>query len=76
MSSKSRKGLKPEQLPPTKEAVVQHALRVYLQMTYWKALSNTEIYPRLWGWKKRDGLFEPVMTRKVSYFLGRLKTCL
>ena len=53
MSSKSRKGLKPEQLPPTKEAVVQHALRVYLQMTYWKALSNTEIYPR-YGVGKRE----------------------
>ena len=52
MSSKSRKGLKLEQLPPTEEAAVQHVLRVYLQVTYWKALSNTEIDPRLWGWKK------------------------
>ena len=34
MSSKSRKGLKLEQLPPI-EGAVQHVLRVYLQITYW-----------------------------------------
>ena len=32
-----------EQLPPTDEEAVQHALWVYLQITYWKELSNTEI---------------------------------
>ena len=38
MSSKSRKSLKREQLPPIEEAAVQHAFWVYLQITYWKAL--------------------------------------
>ena len=57
MLSKSRKGLKPEQLPPTEGAVVQHAFQVYLQITYWKALSNTETDPRLWGWKKGNEFF-------------------
>ena len=52
MSSKSRKGLKPEQLPPIEEAL-QHALQVYLQIIYWKALSNTEIGPQLWRWKRK-----------------------
>ena len=47
MQSISRKCLKPEQLPPTDEAAVQHVLPVYLKITYWKALSNTEIGPRL-----------------------------
>lgn len=42
-------GLKMDQLPLTEEAVVQHALQVYLQITYWKVLLNTEIDPRLWG---------------------------
>ena len=57
MLSKSRKGLKPEQLPPTEGAVVQHAFKVYLQITYWKALLNTETDPRLWGWKKGNEFF-------------------
>ena len=46
-------GLKMDQLPLTEEAVVQHALQVYLQKTYWKVLLNTEIDPRLWVEKKR-----------------------
>ena len=76
MSHKSRKDLKPEQLPPTEKAAVKHALRVYLKKTYWKALSsNTEIDPQLWGWKKKNELFEPVLTNKVSYFLGGLIAC-
>ena len=43
---------------------MQYALQVYLQITYWKALSNTETDPRLWDWKKKNELFEPVMTPK------------
>ena len=75
MSSESRKGLTPEHLPPTEETAVQHALQVYLQITYWKVLSNTELDPRLWGWEKKNKLFEPIMTHKISYFLGRLRAC-
>ena len=75
MSSKSCKGLKPGQLTLTEEAGVQHALQVYLQITYWEALSNTEIDPRLWGQKKQNKLFEPVMIHKVNYFLGQLIAC-
>ena len=60
MSSKSRKGLKPEQLPPMEEAL-QHAGQVYLQIIYWKGLSNTEIDPQLWGWKKENESFKPIM---------------
>ena len=38
-----------DQLPLTEEAAVQHAVQVYLQITYWKVLLNTEIDPQLWG---------------------------
>ena len=54
---------------------MKHVLPVYLQITYWKALSNTEIGPRLRDWNKENELFEPVMTQKVSYFLERLIAC-
>ena len=62
ISSKFRKGLKSGQLPPTEEAAMQHALRVYLQIQYWKALSSTEIDLQLWLWKKENEFFEPIMT--------------
>lgn len=48
MLSQCRRGLKTEQLPLIQEVAVQHAIRMYLQMTYWKALMNTETYHRLW----------------------------
>ena len=41
---------------------MQHAFRVYLQIKYWKALSNTEIDLQLWLWKNKNEFFEPVMT--------------
>ena len=62
--SKSGKRLKPKHLPLAKKEAVQHALWVYLQITYWKTLSNTEIDHRLWGWKTKNELFELVMTHK------------
>ena len=74
MSCKSRKRLRPEQLPPTEEAAVNHVSRMYLQITYWKALSNTEIDSRLWGWKKKNELFEPIMTHKIKLFPWEVKS--
>ena len=70
MSAKSRKDLKPEQLSPAEEAAVQHATFTGL-FTYNILEIITEIDPRLWGWKKKNELFEPVVTHKIS-FLGRL----
>ena len=52
----------------------QHALMMYLQIAYWKP-SNTETDPLSWDWKQKNELFEPVITYKVSYFLGRLIDC-
>ena len=48
MLSKSRRGSKTEQLPLIEKVAVKHAIRMYLQITYWKALMNTETDHRLW----------------------------
>ena len=67
LSLTSRKGLKPESLPPIEDAAWQHSLRVYLQITYWKTLLDTDIDPVMWGWMVKDGHLVPVMTNQVRY---------
>lgn len=67
LSLTSRKELKPECLPPTEDAAWQHSLRVYLQITYWKTLLDTDIDPVNWGWMVKDGSLVPVMTNQVRY---------
>ena len=43
-------------LPPTKNAVLQHFKRVYLQVQQWL---GEKVSPREWGWTKKD-FFYPV----------------
>ena len=52
----------------------QHALMMYLQIAYWKP-SSMETDPLSMGLEKKMKLFEPVVTYKVSYFLGWLIDC-
>ena len=67
MSCKSCKDLRPPRLPATKDAALQHALQIYIQIIYWET-SNTENDPLLWTWKKSK-LFTPKLTHKVGDFL-------
>ena len=67
MLSKYRRGLKTEQLPLTEEVAMQHAIRMYLQIRYWKALMNTETDHRLWELNCWNQL--------CRYFLELLITC-
>lgn len=67
MLSKYRRVLKTEQLPLTEEVAMQHAIRMYLQITYWKALMNTETDHRLWELNCWNQL--------CRYFLELLITC-
>ena len=73
MAVKSKNGIKPESLPPTVGSAWQHhSLRVYLQITYWKALHDITINPTDWGWKLAKDRLEPVLTEQVSLVLGKL----
>ena len=67
LSLTSRKGLKPEFLPPTEDVAWQHSLRVYLQITYQETLLDTDIDPVMWGWMVKDGHLVPVMTNQERY---------
>lgn len=50
---------KPEKLPPTTGAAIQHALRAYLQHRDWLLLESQSAEPREYGWTF-SGTFEPV----------------
>ena len=54
--------VKPQVLPPTERAAYYHSLRVHLQVIQWKSLLGTSLEPADWGWKLRDGYYEPIMT--------------
>ena len=72
MAVQSKKGIKPEHLPPTEGSAWQHSLRVYLQITYWKTLYDTAINPTEWDWKLAKDYLEPVMTEQVSLVFDEL----
>ena len=63
MVTTSKKGLQPERLPPTKNAVKFHSFRVYLQIQQWLGVDMDET---LWRWKKEKDVLVPVNTDKVS----------
>lgn len=65
MAANSTK-LIPSKLPPTERAAWFHSLRVYLQVTQWKTLMETQMNALEWGWKLEDGKMVPVMTDQVS----------
>ena len=50
---------KPERLPPTTGAAIQHSLRAYLQYRDWLMLESQSMNPREYGWIFTDS-FEPV----------------
>lgn len=66
MSVKSKKGLQQECLPPTEGSAWQHSLRVYLQITQWKSLIESNIKPDEWGWQLKEDHQGPIMTNQVS----------
>ena len=63
------KGLQPERLPPTENAIEFHSFRVYLQIQQWLGVDMDE---KLWRWKKEEDVLVPVNTDKLSV-LKRIK---
>jgi len=66
MAISSKKGIQPERLPPTEDAIKYHSFRVYLQIMQWL---DIDIEPTEWGWKKEGNILVPVMTDKVGCIL-------
>ena len=71
---KRRRKVTLDRLPPTADAVGLHAQRSYLQIQEW---SGTSLRPELYGWKKVDGILEPIpMSQEpASPFLMEVKKC-
>ena len=59
VTNKKRK-FKPQKLPPTKDAAIQHSLRVFLQVRDWKVLESQSLNPVEYGWERIDGLLQPI----------------
>ena len=62
MVSVSKKGLQPERLPPTKNAIKYHSYRVYLQVLQWMDVKVDELK---WGWRKDNEVLVPIKTDMV-----------
>jgi 5'-3' exonuclease len=62
LTASSTKQLRPERLPPTENAALQHIYRVHLQVVQWKTLMDTDLQPEDWGWRVVDGRYVPVAT--------------
>ena len=54
--------VKPENLPPTESAAINHSLRVHHQTIIWESLARTSINPLEWGWKEENGKLTPIQT--------------
>ena len=63
MVTTSNKGLQPERLPPTENAIKFYSFRVYLQIQQWLGVDMDET---LWGWKKEKDVLVPIKTDKVK----------
>ena len=63
MVTTSNKGLQPERLPPTGNAIKFYSFRVYLQIQQWLGVDMDET---LWGWKKEKDVLVPIKTDKVK----------
>ena len=70
MAVRSKKGIKPESLPPTEGSAWQHSLRVYLQTTYWKIRRYNKKSD--WGWKITKDYLEPIIIEQVSLVFCKL----
>lgn len=54
--------IKPETLPPTQGAAIQHSLRAYLQTRDWILLQSMSLNPCDFGWTLGVHGFEPIPT--------------
>ena len=52
--------VKPENLPSTESAAINHSLRVHHQKIIWESLARTSINPLEWGWKEENGKLTPI----------------
>ena len=60
-SSKTLTFVNPGRLPPTPSAVKFHSYRVFYQVMEWRNTAS-ELDPKDWGWRLRDGRLTPIMT--------------
>lgn len=51
------------ELPPTVAALNEHAKRAYYRVQLWR---DNEMDPLEWGWKKKDKILVPVMTKEAA----------
>lgn len=58
----SKKGLQPERLPPTENAIKYHSYRVHLQVLQWMDVKVDELK---WGWRKENEVLVPIKTDLV-----------
>ena len=63
MATSSKKGIQPERLPPTEDAIKYHSFRVHLQIMQWL---DSEVEPTEWGWRTEDNILVPIMTDKIG----------
>lgn len=54
--------IKPESLPPTESAAINHSLRVHQQTVTWETLAVDAPNPLNWGWKEENGKLAPIKT--------------
>ena len=73
MVTTSKKGLQPERLPPTENAIKFHSFRMFLQIRHWLDVDCGDgrnetlwIDKTLRGWKKEKDVLVPIKTDKVS----------
>lgn len=62
MVSTSKSTIEPQKLPPTERAAYYHALRVHLQITLWRQLSNNSLDATEWGWTVSGNQMTPIFT--------------
>lgn len=70
MISISKKGLQPERLPPTENAIKYHSYRVHLQVMKWMGVDLDELK---WGWRKKNNTLVPVKTDMVCLQINKFK---
>ena len=63
MATTLKKGLQPERLAPTENAIEFHSFWVYLQIQQWLGVDMDE---KLQRWKEEKDVLVPVNTDKVS----------
>ena len=54
--------VKPEYLPPTEGAAIQHTLRAFLQYYDWVLLGSMTLPPCEYGWDIKNGKHSPILT--------------